>query len=283
VLTLAEFTIYVLACFAGLYILVAILIFFIQRRLMYFPNSIRARPNSYGLDSMEEIHLITDDGLTLTAWYQPPKEGDICTIVYFHGNAGDIGMRAKKIMPYINSGAGVLLTTWRGFSKNPGRPSEIGLYSDGLAAINFLLTQGLSENKIVLYGESLGTGVAVELASNNNFSPAAVILEAPFSSAADIAAWRFPILPVRKLIFDSFNSNKKISDINSPLLFLHGYKDQTIPIIFGYKLFMSAKKPKKSVFIENAGHNDLYEYGADIEVISFLQKLGLIKGKETPN
>tara|TARA_Y100001934_G_scaffold283837_1_gene407747 strand:+ start:5120 stop:5866 length:747 start_codon:yes stop_codon:yes gene_type:complete len=243
---------------------------------MYFPNSKRPIPASCGLPKTKEVFLTTDDGLNLLAWYQPAKNKNSSTLIYFHGNAGDIGMRAKKIKPYIETGLGVLLTSWRGFSKNPGKPCESGLYSDGRAAIDFLLQKGISEDRIILYGESLGTGVAVELASKPYFSPAAVILEAPFTSAVDIASWRFPLIPVRHLVFDRFLSNKKIFKIGSPVLIFHGYLDKTIPITFGQQLFNLGKTPKTSFFIKNAGHNDLYEHGALNQIMEFLGKNNLI-------
>jgi len=239
-----------------------------QRGLMYFPDSERPSPQQSEVPEMAEVALETEDGLTLLAWHRPPADAALPTLVYFHGNAGNIGMRAYKVRPYLDAGFGVLLTTWRGFSRNPGKPSEDGLYHDGRAALKFLQSEGTAPERTVLYGESLGTGVAVHLAKAQ--PAAAVVLEAPYSSIADVAQARTPFLPVRSLLLDRFDSASKIAAINAPLLIVHGAHDGTIPIRFGQRLFAAASEPKTMHIYPEAGHNDLYEHGMGALVLDFL-------------
>jgi fermentation-respiration switch protein FrsA (DUF1100 family) len=215
------------------------------------------------------VSLETDDGLALLAWHRPPASAALPTLVYFHGNAGHIGMRAYKVRPYLDAGFGVLLTTWRGFSGNPGNPSEDGLYHDGRAAREYLRQAGAAPGAIVLYGESLGTGIAVQLAVEQ--APAAVVLEAPYSSITDVARAHFPFLPVKFLLLDHFDSAAKIAGVAAPLLIVHGARDGTIPLRFGEKLFAAAAEPKTLTIYPEAGHNDLYQYGMGSLTVDFIK------------
>ncbi len=242
-----------------------------QRRLLYFPSPERPAPAESGVAEMAEISLATEDGLALLAWHRPPVDAALPTLVYFHGNAGHIGMRAYKVKPYLDAGMGVMLTTWRGYSGNPGDPSEEGLYRDGRAALAFLEAAGTRPERIVLYGESLGTGVAVHLARERAAAAAAaIVLEAPYSSIADVAQARLPLLPVKSLILDRFESKKKIAEAASPVLIVHGARDGTIPLRFGERLFKAAVEPKKMHVYPEAGHNDLYDHGMAALVLDFL-------------
>jgi hypothetical protein len=241
-----------------------------QRNFLYFPDASRPRPDPAVLDGVREITLRTDDALELLAWYRPARAKGKRTLVYFHGNAGHIGMRLPKAAPYAERGYGLLLTTWRGFSGNPGRPSEAGLYADGRAALGFLARQGIGAADLILYGESLGTGVAVQLATESR--PAALVLEAPFTSIADLAAARLPFAPVRTLMVDRYDSLAKIGGLRAPLLIVHGERDGTVPFRFGRDLFAAAPEPKESAFLKHAGHNDLYDHGMAGIVLDFLTR-----------
>ncbi len=245
-------------------------VFASQRHLMYFPDSQRPAPGESGVAEMAEVALKTGDGLTLLAWHRPPRDARLPTLIYFHGNAGHIGMRADKVRPYLDAGLGVLLTTWRGYSGNPGKPDEDGLYHDGRAARDYLLSSGVAPGEIILYGESLGTGVAVQLAAEQ--APAAVVLEAPYNCIADVAQARIPLLPVKPLVLDRFDSEAKIAGVAAPLLIVHGARDGTIPVRFGKKLFAAASEPKQMQIYPNAGHNDLYEHGMGRLTLDFLQQ-----------
>ena len=245
----------------------------LQRSLTYFPDRTRPTPAEAGVPEFAPVTLETEDGLALLAWHAPPRTEGAPSLIYFHGNAGHIGMRGFKVRAYLNAGLGVLLTTWRGYSGNPGTPTEDGLYADGRAARAFLRTRGVDDERQILYGESLGTGVAVHLA--REAAPAALVLEAPYSSIPDIAARRFPLLPVRPLIVDRFDSVAKIGKVAAPLLIVHGERDRTIPARLARKLHSRAREPKEAVFIPEADHADLTEFGLAAIVLEFLTRHGL--------
>ena len=242
----------------------------LQRALTYYPDHTRPTPAEAGVPELAPVVLETEDGLLLLAWHAPPRADDAPSLIYFHGNAGHIGMRGFKVRAYLNAGLGVLLTTWRGYSGNPGTPTEDGLYADGRAARAFLRALGTGDRRQILYGESLGTGVAVHLARES--APAALVLEAPYSSIADIASGRFPLLPVRPLIVDRFDSAAKIGKVAAPLLIVHGERDRTIPVRLARKLHKRAREPKEAVFIPEADHADLTEFGLAAIVLEFLAR-----------
>lgn len=248
-----------------------------QRRMMYFPDRSVPEPSQFGVADMAPAALETEDGLTLTAWYKaaPGREGPV--LVYFHGNAGHIGYRGEKVRPFLDRGFGVLLVSYRGYGGNPGSPMEQGLYRDGRAALNWLAAQGVAANRMVLYGESLGSGVAVRLAAEmpRDQSVGALVLEAPYTSTVDVAARAYPIFPVRLLMRDRFDSLSIIDQVGAPLFVVHGERDSIIPARLGRDLLAAAREPKRGVFLEAAGHNDLHEHGSAKTVMDFLAERGL--------
>ena len=255
---------------AAIYVAIAFLLYIFQRSLIYHPHPTRPDPGNWNVPDMETVSLQTDDGLSLLAWWKPPN-GRLPVIVYLHGNAGHIGYRGIKIRPFLDQGYGVLLIAWRGYSGNPGKPSEIGLYADARAALAFLDQRGFGRLRRVLYGESLGTGIAVELAASGQTH--SLILEAPYTSLVRVATERFPIFPVRWLLRDQYDSISKIRKFSGPLLIFHGELDRILPVNLAKKLFRAANEPKKGVFVTDAGHNNLYEFeGANI-VLNFLNSL----------
>jgi fermentation-respiration switch protein FrsA (DUF1100 family) len=255
------------------YVLVVALLFVFQRRVIYHPNSIRSEPGQYGVAEMRVVSLNTNDGLDLVAWWRPPLRDGAPVLVYLHGNAGHIGSRASKARPYLDAGWGVLLTSWRGYSDNPGNPTEQGLYEDARAALKFLAENGVSAENTVLYGESLGSGPAVQMAFETGQNFRALVLEAPYSSITDIAARRFPFAPVRWLLHDRFESKAKIGQIHIPVLVVHGERDTVIPVEFGRELFDAANEPKAAKFLPAAGHNDLYDHGAARFILDFVENI----------
>ena len=246
------------------------ILFLAQRRLMYIPNPTVPDPALAGVAEMAPVQVNTADGLSLLAWYRPATGADKPTLVYFHGNAGNIGNRGHKVRPYLDAGFGVLLLAWRGYSGNPGSPSEEGLYHDGRAALSFLAEAGVPSSRIVLYGASLGSGVAVQMATERPVG--AVVLEAPFTSAADVAARHYWYVPARYLLLDRFDSRAKIDRIGAPLLVVHGERDRVIPVKFGRALFEAAAEPKEARFYPAAGHNDIYDHGAARAVLEFVTR-----------
>lgn len=261
-----------LVIFAGAYAGMLLLLFLVQRSLLYHPSKSAfdvVELNALGLDL---VAYETSGGLRLQSLYRKPAK-DGRTILYFHGNAGHAGHRAQKVRPYLDAGYGVLLAGYRGYGPNPGQVTEKGLYEDAAAALNYLKEQGVSSKEIILYGESLGTGVAVDLAQSKKF--AALILESSFSSIAKVAQSQFPVFPVKFLVRDRYESERKIAAAGVPLLFLHGLRDTTVPVRYGRALYAGAPEPKEFIEFADAGHNDLYDHGAAERVIVYLKTQGL--------
>ena len=216
----------------------------IQRSITFNKSGKPKKPSEYGLRESNEVLIDTLDNLSLLAWFKKPKNKNPI-LVYFHGNSFDIGERAYRIERYINNGWGVLLLSWRGYSGNKGIPTEKNLYIDGKSAIDWVeKNTNYQKNNIILYGESLGCGVAVELGLQYKFK--SIILEAPFTSIADIGQKKYPIYPVKFLTLDKFDNLSKIRKILSPLLIIHGKKDEVIPYEHSLKLFEKALNPKKT-------------------------------------
>lgn len=253
----------------GAYVAFVGALYLFQRGMIYHPDRTRPEPGEYGVPEMRAVTLETDDGLGLLAWWRPPRDETRPVLAFFHGNAGHIGYRGEKLKPYLDRGWGVLLTAWRGYSGNPGSPTERGLYADGRAAVAFLRGRDIAPSRVVAYGESLGAAVAVELARETRFG--AVVLEAPFTSIADVAQGMYPFVPVRLLVRDRFDSISKISEVRSPLLVIHGEDDNIIPVRYGRRLLAAANDPKAAHFVPGAGHNDLHGFGIAEVVVEFVR------------
>lgn len=244
-----------------------------QRNLLYQPAISLPSPAESGVPEMQVVTLETADGLHLTSWFAPPK-GKGPVIVNFCGNAGHIGNRAFKAQAFMRAGFGTLLLSYRGFGGNPGRPTEDGLYADGRAALDFLARAGYQPQRIVLFGESLGTGVAVRLASEQaeKTPVAAVVLETPYTSITDVAADHYPFAPVRWLLKDRFGAAAYVETVKSPILMLHAEDDRVIPFRLARQLFDRAAEPKQSAWFMRGGHEGLFDAGADRIVIDFINR-----------
>ena len=254
----------------GFYLLIVLITFVFQRSLLYFPSKEKIDVSYYSNSGLKEVKFTTSDGLVLKSLFKKPISQDKHTILIFHGNAGHIGHRVKKFKRFIENGYGLLLLEYRGYGDNQGKPTEKGLYEDGLAAINFLSRQNISPEKTIVYGESLGCGIATKLSKDTAFK--AIILEAPYTSITDVAQHHYWYMPVKWLILDSYDIIGIIDKIKSPLLLIHGEKDNIIKIKFGKKVFDSAPKPKQALYIPNAGHNDLYEFDLYEKIFKFIEK-----------
>jgi len=253
------------------YIFMVSILYFGQRNLMYFPSQeALGSPGASQLPEMQTVLVKTEDGLNLVAWFAPPKKRNGKVIVLFHGNANSIAARAFKARYFLDAGYGVYLCEYRGFAPNAGNPSEQGFYSDARAAVSFLKVQGYAPAQLVFYGESIGTGVAVEMAKE--YPPAALILEAAYTSTLDVAKMRYFYVPVSLLMKDRFDSLSKIGDIHAPLLALHGDADNVVPYRFGRQLFASANAPKTFLSFPGGGHVDLYDRGAGPMIVAWLDK-----------
>jgi fermentation-respiration switch protein FrsA (DUF1100 family) len=240
-----------------------------QRKLMYFPDSARHPPAQAGLPQAEEITLTSSDGEKLIAWHVPPR-GEKPVVLYFQGNGGALDLRAGRFRWLIADGTGLIALNYRGYGGSSGSPSEDGLIRDAAAAYGFAAAR-YDPARIVLWGESLGTAVAIALAAEHKV--AGLILDAPFTSAADVGAAAYPFAPVRWLIKDPFRSDLRIKRVTAPILVRHGERDWVVPIRFGERLYALANEPKRFLRVPGAGHETLDEHGATEAVRAFLAGL----------
>ena len=261
---------------AGLiYVTVVAVMYMLQRDFMYFPNAPKPTRVASGVRDMVEVTFETPDGEELFAWYAAAKVPGKPTVVLFHGNAGTLGDRGYKARLFLDAGYGAMLVEYRGFSGNLGEPTEEGLYNDARGALGYLDSLGVSGRELILYGESLGTGVATKMAAEaakRGEPVAAVILEAPFTSTADAGAYHYPFLPVHWLMKDRYRSVARIADIDAPLFVVHGEKDTTVPFRLGKRLFAAAREPKDALWLPDASHNDVFEFGAGPAMLAFLDR-----------
>jgi hypothetical protein len=242
------------------------LMYVFQRALQYFPDTAHVAPATAGLPQAQEVTLTSSDGEKLIAWYVPAR-GDKPIVIYFQGNAEGLSARVHRFTWLTEDGTGLLALAYRGFGGSTGSPSEQGLIRDANAAYDFVRAQ-YAAKRIVLFGESLGTGVAVALASEHEIG--ALILDAPFTSAAEVGAAHYPFAPVRWLLKDKFHSDERIGRVSTPLLVLHGEQDRIVPIRFGEKLFALAREPKRFVRFPQGGHVNLDDFGAAKVIKKFL-------------
>ena len=239
-----------LACVV-LYLVALVALALGQRKLLYVPNAMEVAPASVGLPNARILHLQTDDGETLLAWYVAPAAGRPL-ILYFHGNADGLAARDVRFQRLTASGDGLLAVEYRGYAGSTGSPTEAGLHHDAEAAYKEAMALEAPPGRLVVMGESLGTGVAIALAGRHPVG--ALVLDSPYSSIVDIAAARFWMFPVRLLMVDTFRSDEKIGKVSAPVLMVHGTADATIPIRFAEKLFGLANNPKDFLRVEGAGH-----------------------------
>lgn len=258
---------------AAIYLLLLGYLWATQRSHVFRPGLERPDLAASNLAAlMREQTMPGADGLELGAWYAAAKPG-LPTLLYLHGNAGTLGGRAERVLPYLERGYGVLLVAYRGYGGNPGSPTEAGLYADARAHLDWLLGQGVPAEQVVLYGESLGAAVAVQLATERPLG--ALVLEAPFASILHSARDRFPLFAFDMLIRDKFASLDKIDRVQAPLFIIHGDQDRVTPQRFGRMLFEKAREPKEGFWPAGAGHNDLLDFGMVEAVTGFLARRGL--------
>jgi len=261
------FTTIVLAL-VSFYVLLLTIVFSFQRNLLYHPSA-----GNYHKDEVtnepteiEKVKITTVDNINLVAWFYNKNIEKFKTILFFHGNAGSLENRTYKLNYFKDLNVNFLIIAWRGFSGNEGKPSEIGLYRDAKSAIKWLNLKGVTDENIILYGESLGTGVAVEVAQNKNY--AGVILESPYTSMVNMGKKHYPLFPVRFLLKDKFESYKKIKKVSVPILVIHGKIDTIVPFAMGKKMYELANEPKFFYFQEYGDH--MVDY--DEKLLSVLKK-----------
>ena len=236
-----------------------VVLFFVQRAFIFpIPQMVRTTPQAAGFPEAEEQLLTTADGERVIVWHVPAKPGH-AVVIYFAGNGDFLAGLAGRFRAINSDGTGLVALSYRGYAGSSGRPSEQGLLQDAAAAYAFTSAR-YGADRIVVWGFSLGSGVAVALAADQPVGK--VILEAPYTSIVDIAGSLFRIVPVRWLIRDQFRSDQRIGRVSAPLLIMHGARDATIPIGFGERLFALAHEPKQFVRFPDGGHDNLEDYGA---------------------
>jgi uncharacterized protein len=233
------------------YLVIILFVYFYQRNLLYHPSENNYLNDKIGF-TYKEIFIETDKNIKLKSWFIEKDLKNFKTILLFHGNAGNLFNRVYKLNELNKLDLNILIISWRGFSGNEGKPTEKNLYYDAEKAVKWLNNRGVESRNIILYGESLGTGVATELGKKNVFG--GIILESPFTSIANAARIYYPYLPVNILLKDRYDSIGKIQDITIPILIMHGKKDNIVPQKMGLELYEKANQPKFDYFPENDDH-----------------------------
>ena len=242
-----------------MYMVVLGMMYFFQTTLLYHPVHEIESPAAYGLPHVQAATLHQPMGIDIQIWYAPPRKSKP-TIVYFHGNGGNLSGRQNYFKAFTADGYGLVAVDYRGFGASMGLPSELGILEDARAAVHFAQNHLHQENnQIILFGESLGTGVAVHMAeelSAQDQPPALLVLQSPYTSVANRAAELYPYIPVRWLLKDPFESLARISNVKAPVLILHGEDDPIIPLAHGQAMFEAAHEPKRGVFLPGVHHTD---------------------------
>lgn len=231
------------------YFLIIIFLFFYQRKLLYHPGENNYLDDASLNHNIEKVYIPSDQKLVAWHFKKNPK---FKTLLFFHGNAGKIDNRIYKLNEFSKLNINYLIFAYRGFSGNEGEPTEKGLYKDARAAKYWLNLNNIQDNEIILYGESLGSAVAVDLAKEFDFS--GIILESPFTSMQKLAKIYYPYLPIKLLLKDKYKTDEKIQNIKSSILIMHGKQDKIVPFFMGEKIFDLAKNPKHSFFVDYDDH-----------------------------
>lgn len=260
-----------LAIVVGYALLVGAMYFY-QRKLVFPRRPEHTKPAEAGFPEAQEHLLQTDDGERIVAWLAPPADPGRPLFLMFLGNGDNLGLVAPNLRTLAQDGSGVLAVAYRGYSGSTGMPSEAGLSYDAEAAYR-LATSVVTPSRIVLFGYSLGSGVAVPLAARSEIG--AIVLFAPFASAVSIAAKDFPFIPVRFLMKDQFRSIDVVAGLKVPILMVHGERDPVVPIASGRELYAAAPEPKRFVALPEADHFTLFQHGGIRAIRDFLDEFGL--------
>lgn len=251
-----------------------------QRRLIYFPFGAVPPPVEAGLPRAEPITFATEDGLTLGGWFVPSDRSvaGATTALVFNGNGGNRAMRAPLAARLAARGFASLLVDYRGYGGNPGDPSEEGLARDARAARRYLVSRpDVDPARLVYFGESLGSAVAVRLAAEA--PPLALVLRSPFTSLVDVGRYHYPFLPVRLLLADRFASIDRIGEVRCPLLVIAAGEDSIVPLRLSERLFEAASEPKRLLVIDGVDHNDAELFGGTRMIEGIVEFITGITGK----
>jgi uncharacterized protein len=244
-------------------------LFAIQRSLQYPASTRITDVIEAQLPGFEDIVLETSDGETLRGFWKPPEPGRALTL-YFHGNGGSLWNRRDRVRALAEEGRGLLVVSYRGYSGSTGSPTETGLHEDARTAYAFA-TRDHDPANILVYGESLGSGVAVRLAAENPVG--ALVLDAPYTSTADVAAILYPYIPIGILMLDQYRSIDHIGAVTAPILIMHGDADGVIPFSQGQALYEAAPEPKRFIRFAGSGHSTLLEDGGIAPVRALLESI----------
>ena len=266
------FTTIILAL-VSFYVLLLTIVFFFQRNLLYHPSIDNYLKDNFDAEptEIEKVKITTEDKIDLIGWFYNKNIEKFKTIVFFHGNAGSLKNRTYKLNRIKELNVNFLIIAWRGFSGNLGKPNEKGLYKDARSAVKWLNMKGIKDKDIILYGESLGTAVAIEIAQNKKF--AGVILESPFTSMINMGKKYYPFFPVSFLLKDKYESDKKINKILIPVLIIHGKVDKIVPFKMGKKIYELANHPKFFYSIEYGDHMVEYDKKLLLALKRFVESL----------
>ena len=258
----------------GLLIAMAAALWAFQGRLIYFPSrEPPPAPGILGLTGVQDFRLATTDGLSLLAWRVQPATPDAPVIIFLHGNGGSLLHRGGRVRQFQREGWGAILVGWRGFGGNPGEPREAGLLADAVAALDLLRAEGVPPTRIVLWGESLGTGVATRLAAERPGDIGALVLESPYTSMLALAGHHYPWVPARLLLRDRYDTLSRIGAVRAPILVVYGGEDALVPPAMSRAVAAAASPPALSWEAPDAGHLDLTAAGAPAVAAAFLRRV----------
>ncbi len=234
----------------------------LENRMIYFPTrDLEGTPSQVGLE-FDDANIRTADGISIHGWWVPHDEAKL-TVLFFHGNGGNISHRIHLLELLRDLGVSTLMVDYRGYGRSEGRPSEEGLYRDADAALKHLReARGIPLDRIVIFGKSLGGAVAIDLAAR--VETGGLIVESSFTSIKDMARRTVPILPVHLLVRTRFDSLAKMPSLRQPLLVIHGNRDEVVPFEMGRALYDAAEGTKDFLAVPGAGHNDLEYVGGEV-------------------
>lgn len=260
----------VVCVLGGAYASVAAFVTIFQRALIYKPDPRRTTPVASGLSGVAVTDIETHDGERLVAWCAPAAHG-YPTILYFHGNAGYIELRADRMADLMRRGFGVVMPSYRGYGGSTGKPSEANNDFDARLVYDWVRDRGVAAHDIITFGESLGTGVATKLAAAKSCS--ALVLDSPYTSMVDLGSGEYPWLPVRRLIWDHYETVRHIRRVTAPVLVLHGESDTRVPVEMGRAVWEAAVAPKQIITYPGAAHLDHRRFGSFDDLERWVREL----------
>lgn len=260
-----------LAVLAGIYLVILLLVFVGQRQFLYFPDQSVPPASFLGQMGVESVVIRSGSDGDLASLWRAPKAQDSPVILMFHGNAGSHFNRIPIYQALASDGAGVLGAGYPGYGGNSGTANETELFQAAQENYDWLIRKGIKPDRIIIIGESLGSGVAAHLASQND--AAGLMVLAAYSGMDEMAQRQFPLFPARWLVKDRFRTIDRIDSIDMPLVWIHGTEDQLIPFAMGRSILNAAKDPKTAFPIKGAGHNDLWDKGIDKIIRDVARKL----------